>query len=93
LSNVIFKLVNKVSNNRTVQLQIKRYLRFKQLYKRQIFLDGFTILHETFHEIVKKKYDEVEFKVDYEKAYDIINWEFLLEVLRMKVFRKSILSG
>jgi hypothetical protein len=49
-------------------------------------LEGVTILHETIHELHKKKLSGVVFKVDFEKAYDKVKWPFLQQALRMKGF-------
>ena len=35
------------------------------------------VLHETIHELKRKKLDGVLFKIDFEKAYDKVNWSFL----------------
>ena len=44
------------------------------------------ILHETIHELHSKRKDGVIFKIDFEKAYDKVNWSFLQQTLRMKGF-------
>ena len=44
------------------------------------------VLHETIHELHRKKLDGVLFKIDFEKAYDKVKWPFLQQVLRMKGF-------
>ena len=49
-------------------------------------LEGVVVLHETIHEMHRKKLDGVLFKIDFEKAYDKVNWAFLQQALRMKVF-------
>ena len=58
------------------------------------------ILHETLHEIKKKKKNGVILKLDFEKAYDKVNWDFLQQTLRMRGFApkwcrwiESIVSG
>jgi hypothetical protein len=33
-------------------------------------LEGVVVLHETIHELYRKKLDGVLFKIDFEKAYD-----------------------
>ena len=52
-------------------------------------LDGVVILHETVHELHQNKLNGVIFKIDFEKAYDKVNWEFLQQTLRMKGFSKK----
>ena len=44
------------------------------------------VLHETIHELHRKKLDGVLFKIDFEKAYDKVNWSFIQQALRMKGF-------
>jgi hypothetical protein len=44
-------------------------------------LEGVVVLHETIHELHRKKMDEVLFKIDFEKAYDKVNWHFLQQTL------------
>ena len=49
-------------------------------------MEGTVILHETLHELHTKKQDGITSKIDYEKAYDKVKWEFLQQALRMKGF-------
>jgi hypothetical protein len=49
-------------------------------------LEGVVILHETIRELHRKKMDGVLLKIDFEKAYDKVNWSFLQQTLRMKGF-------
>ena len=54
---------------------------------------GVLLLHETLHEIkAKKKNGVVFFKVDFEKAYNNINWNFMLHVLKMKGFLEKFIG-
>ena len=43
-------------------------------------------MHETIHELHRKKKDGVILKLDFEKAYDKVKWPFLQQVLKMKCF-------
>jgi hypothetical protein len=40
-------------------------------------MEGVIILHETLHELHSKKQSRIIFKIDFEKAYDNIRWDFL----------------
>jgi hypothetical protein len=49
-------------------------------------MQGVVMLHETIHEIHQKKMSGVILKLDFEKAYDKVNQEFLNQTLRIKGF-------
>ena len=49
-------------------------------------MEGVVILHETIHELHRKKQNGVILKLDFEKAYDKLKWPFIQQVLRMKGF-------
>jgi hypothetical protein len=38
------------------------------------------------HELHRKKMDGISLKIDFEKAYDKVRWDFLQQALRMKGF-------
>jgi hypothetical protein len=40
-------------------------------------MEGVIILHETIHEMHRKKQDSVILKIDFKKIYDKINWYFI----------------
>jgi hypothetical protein len=40
-------------------------------------MEGVIILHETIHEMHRKKHSGLIFEIDFEKAYDKINWSFI----------------
>lgn len=54
--------------------------------KGRYILDGVVILHEVIHELRTKKQKGVIFKIDFEKAYDSVRWDFVEEVLSRKGF-------
>ncbi|GKE05044.1 reverse transcriptase domain, reverse transcriptase zinc-binding domain protein, partial [Tanacetum coccineum] len=54
--------------------------------KGRYILDGVLIANETMEFLKKKKRKGLIFKVDFEKAYDSINWRFLLGIMRRMGF-------
>jgi hypothetical protein len=52
----------------------------------RFILDGALALQEIIHELKRKMLGGILLKIDFKKAYDIVNWEFLAEVLRAKGF-------
>src|SRR6266540_3450334 len=101
LLNVSFKFFTKVTTNRlnTVADKVVSPTQTAFLHGRNI-LEGDVILHETIHEMHRKKLSGVILKIDFEKAYDKVKWPFLLQTLRMKGFSpkwcswvKSFISG
>jgi hypothetical protein len=49
-------------------------------------MEGVVMLHETIHKIHRKKMSGVILKLDFEKAYDKVNWNFLQQTLSIKGF-------
>jgi hypothetical protein len=49
-------------------------------------MEGVVMLHETIHELHKRKQDGVILRLDFEKAYDKLKWPFIQQVLRLKGF-------
>ena len=87
LLNVSFKIFTKVGTNRvtTIANRVVRPTQTAFIPGRNI-LEGVVVLHETIHEMHRKKLDGVLFKIDFEKAYDKVKWSFLQQTLRMKGF-------
>jgi len=90
LLNVYFKIVTKVATNRltTVAQKIISPTQTAFLLGRNI-IEGAVILHETLHELNSKKQDGIILKLDFEKAYDKVNWNLLQQTLRMKGFSQT----
>jgi hypothetical protein len=49
-------------------------------------MEGVVILHETIHELHRKKQSGVILKIDFDKAYDKVKWSFVQQILRTKGF-------
>jgi hypothetical protein len=82
LINVIFKLVSKAYAIR-LSLVAHRTISPAQMafIKGRFIQDGPLALHEIIHELKTKKLPAVLLKLDFEKAYDRVSWDFLQEVL------------
>lgn len=85
--NVSFKIFTKVATNHIAGIahQVISLTQTAFMPGRHI-LEGVVVLHETIHELHRKKLDGVLFKIDFEKAYDKVKWPFLQQSLRMKGF-------
>jgi hypothetical protein len=85
--NVSFKIFTKVMANRMLSVASKVVKPSQTaLLPGRYILEGVVTLHETIHELKRKKQKGVILKLDFEKAYDKVNWSFLQQVLRMKGF-------
>jgi hypothetical protein len=87
LLSVSFKIFTKVMLNRMIEIATKLInpSQMASMPGRNI-MEGMVMLHETIHEIHKKKMSVVILKLDFEKAYDKVNWDFLQQTLRIKGF-------
>lgn len=82
-----FKIFSKLLNNRLVKI-IDRLVAPNQtaFIKGRFILESVVAAHEIIHEIHKQKQEGVVLKLDYEKAYDRVSWEFLEEILELRGF-------
>jgi hypothetical protein len=90
LINVIFKIVAKTYASRLDPVA-NRIISPNQtaFIKGRNILDGPLALIEIIHEIKSKKLGGILLKLDFEKASDLVNWDFLAEVLRGKGFEEG----
>ena len=101
LLNVSFKIFTKVATLRINSVADHIISPTQTAFMRgRNVLEGVVILHETIHELHRKNQSGVILKIDFEKAYDKVKWNFLLQSLRMKGFSskwiewiKSFISG
>jgi hypothetical protein len=54
--------------------------------KGRYILEGVVIAHEIVHSIHKSKEPGVILKLDFEKAYDRVSWQFLFDMLKDRDF-------
>jgi hypothetical protein len=87
LLNVSFKIFTKVATNRifTIAQKIIGPTQIAFVPGMNI-MEGAVVLHETIHELHRKKQNGVILKIDFEKAYDKVRWSFFQQTLRMKGF-------
>jgi hypothetical protein len=84
---VRFKIFTKVAANRLVGI-VGRLISPTQttFISGRNILEGVVVLHETIHELHRKRMSGVVLKLDFEKAYNKVNWDFIFQTLRMKGF-------
>jgi hypothetical protein len=78
LINVIFKLVSKAFACRLTPVAHRIISQSQTAFIKGRFIqDGPLALHEIIHELKSKNLPAVLLKLDFEKAYDRVNWQFL----------------
>jgi hypothetical protein len=87
LLNCSFKIFCKVLTNKLAKI-IGRPISRNQsdFIKGRYILGSVVTTHEVGHEMYRKKHDGFVFKIDYDKAYDIVNLDFLYEILELRGF-------
>ena len=87
LLNVSFKIFTKVLTNRISMVAAKTISPTQSAFlPGRNIMEGVVVLHETIHELHRKKQSGVIFKINFEKAYDKVKWPFVQQTLRMKGF-------
>ncbi|GKF98905.1 RNA-directed DNA polymerase, eukaryota, reverse transcriptase zinc-binding domain protein [Tanacetum coccineum] len=90
----LYKLIAKILANRLVMVlgDIVNEVQSAFVADRQI-LDGPFILNEIFQWCKSKKKHLFIFKVDLEKAYDSVHWDYLDDVLKRLVLERDGVDG
>jgi hypothetical protein len=93
LLNCSFKIFTKVLTNRFAKI-LNRPISFQQsaFIKGRFILESVVTAHEIIHEVHSKKNQGLVFKIDYEKAYDRVNLDFLYEILVCRGFGPKIIQ-
>ena len=90
LLNVIYKIITKVLTLRLNNVASKVISEAQTTFiPGRFILDGVLIVHEVLHELRVKKEQGIVLKLDFEKAYDKVNWSFLRDVLLRKNFSEK----
>ena len=91
LLNVSFKIFTKLLADRLAKLAHKIVSPCQTAFiKGRYIVDGAVMLHEIVHELQSKNMRGVIFKIDFEKAYDSISWDFVDEVMQRKGFEDKL---
>jgi hypothetical protein len=87
LLNVSYKIITKVLMLR-VEECLSRIISKNQnaFIKGRNIMEGVLSLHEILHDTKRKKKDGIILKLNFEKAYDKVNWDFLFEVIKQRGF-------
>ena len=102
LLNCLYKWITKVLTIRLELLADKLILKTQSAFlKERNIMNGIMALHEILHETKRKNEVEVVLKLDFEKAYDKVNWNFMFECLSQWGFcatwcdwiRKVVIGG
>ncbi|XP_071740013.1 uncharacterized protein [Rutidosis leptorrhynchoides] len=82
-----YKIIAKILSNRLCKI-IPSLIGPEQsaFLKERFLLDGALIVNESIDFLKAKKKKGILFKVDFEKAFDCLNWNFLLEVMKSMGF-------
>jgi hypothetical protein len=93
LLNCSFKIFTKVLTNRFARI-LDRLISYQQstFIKGRFILESVVTAHEIIHEVHMRKGQGLVFKIDYEKAYDRVNLDFLYEILACRGFGPKIIQ-
>jgi hypothetical protein len=87
LLNVDFKVFPKVLTDRITPMAGRLISENQTSFiKGRNILEGVVVLHEVIHEFRRTGHRGVWFKIDFEKAYDKVRWNFVKEVMERKGF-------
>jgi hypothetical protein len=87
LLNVSYKIITKALMLRFEDCMSRIITKRQNAFiKWRNIMDGVLSLHEILHDTKNKKKEGIVLKLDFEKAYDKINWSFLVETLKQRGF-------
>lgn len=89
LLNCLYKWITKVLTLRLAPFAEKLICREQTAFmKNRNIMSGVMALHEILHETKRRKEIGVVLKLDFEKAYDKVDWDFLFDSLRFIGFNE-----
>jgi hypothetical protein len=91
--NVIQRLFAKVCASRLAPVMERLTHQYQFAFLKGRFIhDGILTLHEVIHEIKSRKSKGIFLKLDFQKAYDRLDWRFLRQVLIRRGFDERLIS-
>lgn len=89
LCNNIYKLISKVTTNRLKQILPYIISKDKKpFFKGQNLLDDIFVVHEFIHSLIHHNKEGLILKLNMKKAFDLVNWDFLIMILQTFGFTK-----
>jgi hypothetical protein len=90
LLQVLFKIITKTLTVRSEEFIPKLINSCQNAFiKCRFITDGVSLLQEILKETKVRKQQGVVLKIDFEKAYDKVNWDFLFDCCRQKGFSEK----
>jgi hypothetical protein len=90
LLRCIYKLITKTLTLRLEPFSSKLFsIQQNAFIKKRNIMDGVLSLHELLNYTHVKKHCGIVLKLDFEKAYDKVNWEYLLECHKIRGFNEK----
>jgi hypothetical protein len=95
LGNCSLKIISKAMTNRIAPIGHRIISKNQTAFiKGRFILESVVAAHEVIHEVHSRNHSGLVLKLDYEKAYDRIDWDFLDEMFKSRgfgsIFRKRI---
>ena len=91
--NILYKWISKTLTLRLEKLAFKLILQTQSAFlKGRNIMNGVLALHEILHETKRKRGTGVVLKLDFEKAYNKVNWNFLFDCLKLWGFSEVWIS-
>ena len=93
LINCSYKIITKLLANRLALVMDSIIDPSQTAYiKGRFILDNVVCAHEVLHQVKIKKQKGVLFKLDFEKAFDHVHWDFLFEVMHARGFGQKFIT-
>lgn len=90
LINCSFKIFSKILTLRLGKVSDRLVAKSQSAFiKGRYILESVVVAHELVHSVKNSGQPGVILKLDHEKAYDRVNWDFLFEILKARGFSQT----